>query len=54
MEIKLYTVKEVAGILGITPLHTRRLCKKGIIKGQKVGRDWIITDHSGYPRKKRK
>jgi excisionase family DNA binding protein len=37
------TTKEAAKILGITPEHMAYLLRKGIVRGQKIGRDWITT-----------
>jgi len=37
------TTKEAAAILGITPEHMAYLLRKGIVRGQKIGRDWITT-----------
>jgi len=41
--IKLINTKEAARILGCTPVHVRRLCRWGILDGEKVGRDWVIS-----------
>jgi len=38
----MYTVKEAAEKLGISPGHVRRLLRKKIIKGEKLGRDWLV------------
>jgi len=54
MEIELYTTKEIARILGITEVHVRRLCRGGIIKGRKIGRDWIITSYTKYLRARKR
>lgn len=36
------TVKDAAGILGLSPTQVRRLCEQGRF-GERVGRDWVIT-----------
>ncbi len=40
----LWTSATLAETIGVTQRHIARLVKKGIIKGQKVGHDWIILD----------
>ncbi len=37
------TVAAVAGELGIHPETVRRYLKSGKLKGQKAGRDWLIS-----------
>jgi excisionase family DNA binding protein len=37
------TTKEAAKALGVTPQHMAYLLRKGIVKGQKIGRDWLTT-----------
>lgn len=32
----------VAALLAVTPDRVSRMCKKGILPGHKVGRDWRI------------
>ncbi len=41
--MKLMTVEEVAEKLGITPQRVRIFCREGRL-GQRVGRQWIITE----------
>ena len=55
--MELFTVGEAAKAIGITPIHTRRLLRRGKLKGIKFGREWIIEAQSvkGFkPRKRRK
>jgi excisionase family DNA binding protein len=37
------TTKEAAEILDITPQHMAYLLRKRIVKGRKIGRDWLTT-----------
>lgn len=39
-----YTVPEVAEALRLAPATVRRYIKNGMIKAQKVGSKWYITD----------
>lgn len=39
----MYTTKEAAKILGLSPVTMRIYANKGIIKAQKRGRDWFIS-----------
>ena len=43
MENKIYVVREVAKIFGITEGRVCQLCRACDI-GQKVGRDWLLTE----------
>jgi excisionase family DNA binding protein len=38
----MYTVKEASEALGLSPGQIRRLLRKDEIKGEKLGRDWLI------------
>jgi excisionase family DNA binding protein len=38
----MYTVKEASEKLGISPDQVRRLLRKDEIKGEKLGRDWLV------------
>ena len=40
--ITLVNTQEAAKILGVTTRHLRLLLKRGIIQGQKLGRDWLM------------
>lgn len=39
---ELLTSAEVARTLGYTVQHVRRLVRQGDLRGQKLGRDWVI------------
>ena len=39
---KIYSTKEAAKELGLSPDHVKRLARDGVIKAQKLGHDWII------------
>lgn len=38
------TVEEVATMLNVNPTYIRRLCRLGMIRSAKIGRDWVILD----------
>ena len=40
----LWTTAKLAEKSGLTQRHVRRLVSKGEIEGQKVSRDWLISD----------
>lgn len=40
---KLYSVKELAEILPITPLTIREYIRKGKIRGRKIGKNWYVS-----------
>ena len=42
-EKELYSVRELEGILPITPLTIREYIRKGKIKGQKIGKNWYVS-----------
>ena len=42
--VKLYTIPEVAQVVGVTPQTIRRYIKKGRIKSNKIGRSIFITE----------
>ncbi len=44
MDEKLYTVEEIAFILGVTEWTVREWCKAGKIIGTKPGRAWRVTE----------
>lgn len=46
------TTKEAGLKLGLSSDHVRRLLENGIIEGQKIGRDWIVTSLD-YKRKRK-
>jgi len=39
----LINLKEASRICGLSSDHLRRLMENGVIKGKKIGRDWITT-----------
>ena len=39
----LISLTEASLICGLSSDHLRRLMEKGLIKGKKIGRDWITT-----------
>ena len=41
-EQKLLSSKMAGEILGFTPSYIRQLCIKGVIKADKVAKDWLI------------
>jgi excisionase family DNA binding protein len=49
---KLYSTKEAAQILGLSPDHVKRLARDGVIKAKKLGHDWVVLS-LGYKRKRR-
>jgi len=48
---KLYSTKEAAQILGLSPDHVKRLARDGLIKAQKLGHDWVVLSLD-YKKKK--
>jgi len=44
--VKVYTVKEVAGLLNIHPHTVRKYIKAGYIKGGQIGRGFLVSDES--------
>ena len=40
----MYSVKEASSKLGISDSQVRYLIKKGVIKGKKLGHDWIVLE----------
>ncbi|MFC1905736.1 helix-turn-helix domain-containing protein [Chloroflexota bacterium] len=47
----IYSVSEAAEKLGLDPSQVRRLLKKGIIEGKKLGHDWVVLSLD-YKKKK--
>ena len=52
MKIIMLSVKDAAKELGISDSHCRRLLETGKIKGEKLGRDWVVRELK-YRRKRR-
>ena len=48
----MYSTKEAAKRLGLSPDHVRLLARSGVIEAKKVGRDWVILDLD-YSRKRK-
>lgn len=44
--VKFYTVLEVAKTLNINPITVRNYIKQGKLKGQRVGRPYLVSEHS--------
>lgn len=38
------TTKESAAELNIQPRSVKKLCQRGILKAEKIGRDWLIEE----------
>jgi hypothetical protein len=47
----IYSVNEAAQKLGLDPSQVRRLLKKGIIEGKKLGHDWVVLSLDYQKRK---
>ena len=43
-EFKLYSVKDIAGAMGVTEQTVRRHIKEGYLKSTKIGRNLFITE----------
>jgi len=43
---KLYSVKDLTKMLPITPLTIREYFRKGTIKGNKIGKNWYVTEEN--------
>jgi len=41
----LISLNEASLISGLSSDHLRRLMERGLIKGKKIGRDWITTNN---------
>lgn len=48
----MYSTKEAAEKLGLSQDHVRLLVRKGVIKGKKLGHDWVVLDLN-YTRKRK-
>ena len=48
----MYSTKEAAERLGLSPDHVRLLARNGDITAKKVGRDWVVLDLD-YTRKRK-
>ena len=45
-DIKIYSLKEIAEPLRVTPVTLRKYIGWGSLKGQKVGQKWYVTEES--------
>jgi len=45
MELKLYSVSELAGILKLHPKTILRFINEGKIKARKIGRSWMVSEN---------
>lgn len=43
-DLKLYTVEELAGLLGLAPKTVRGLVRTGKFKGQKLSGRWYVPE----------
>jgi excisionase family DNA binding protein len=50
--MKIYSVKEASEKLGIEASYLRRLLENGVVKGQKLGHDWVVLSLD-YKRKRK-
>ncbi len=48
----MYSVKEAALKMGISERHLRLLLEKEVIKGKKLGHDWVVLELD-YKRKRK-
>jgi hypothetical protein len=48
----IYSTKETAEKLGLSQDHVRLLVRTGVIKGKKLGHDWIVLSLN-YQRKRK-
>ena len=48
----MYSVREAVSKLKISDSHCRRLLESGMIKGKKLGHDWVVLDLN-YTRKRK-
>ncbi|HEY50923.1 MAG TPA: helix-turn-helix domain-containing protein [Dehalococcoidia bacterium] len=49
---QIYSTRQAAEKLGLSPDHIKLLARKGLIKAQKIGHDWAILDLN-YTRKRK-
>lgn len=50
--MSVYSTKEAAERLGLSQAHVKLLARTGLIKAEKVGRDWVVLDLN-YTRKRK-
>lgn len=44
MKTNLLTTAQAAIILGVTPQEVKKKCQRGTLRGEKIGRDWLILE----------
>jgi len=44
--LKVYTVKQLSKLLGMTELSVRKYIREGKIKGVKAGGKWLVSEYS--------
>lgn len=44
--MEMFTTRDAATRLGVTPEHVARLCKQGRIAARRFGRDYLISEDS--------
>jgi excisionase family DNA binding protein len=44
--VKLYSLEEIALFLKVSVVTLRQYIRRGILKGQKVGGQWCVTDEN--------
>jgi excisionase family DNA binding protein len=49
---KIYSTKEAAEALGLSPDHVKRLARDGTINATKLGHDWVVLSLK-YERKRK-
>lgn len=42
MGTEMYSTKQAAKELGLSPDHVKRLARDGVIEAKKLGRDWVV------------
>lgn len=42
--MKLFSPKEVADVIGVSPQWIRKLLLDGKLRGEKVGKNWVIRE----------
>lgn len=48
----IYSTKEAAERLGLSPDHVRALARKGVVPARKLGHDWVVLGLD-YQRKRK-
>ena len=50
----MYSVKEAAQKMGLSPQHLRLLLKQGRVQGKKLGHDWVVLSLDYKRRRKQR